>query len=119
MGAFLFLAAVAVFTPVGWDQIPVVAKLLVAAAGACLVVGYAVVKLREAARQISQVKAREEVARTLHHRVLRTLGIVQRRATDPDLSMLAREQERGLRELLLAMEPAEADSGEDATISSA
>ncbi len=41
MGAFLLLAAAAVFTAVRWDQIPDAAKLgaLVAATGACLVSG--------------------------------------------------------------------------------
>jgi signal transduction histidine kinase len=75
------------------------------------VAGYVTVKLREAERRISIVRAREEVARTLHDGVLQTLAVVQRRATDPDLARLAREQERELRDYLFAVEPAGGDLG--------
>lgn len=75
------------------------------------VAGYVTVKLREAERRISTVQAREEVARTLHDGVLQTLAVVQRRATDPTLSRLARDQERELREFLFGSEAAGGELG--------
>ena len=76
-----------------------------------LAAGYATVKLREAERGISSAIAREEVARTLHDGVLQTLAVVQRRATDPDLARLAREQERELRDYLFGAAPAAGELG--------
>jgi signal transduction histidine kinase len=82
----------------------VVSSMVLYALGGA-VAGYVTAKLRESEREIAVVRAREEVARTLHDGVLQTLAIVQRRATDDDLVALAREQEHELREFLFSPRP--------------
>lgn len=73
--------------------------------------GYLARLLRRAEREISAARAREEVSRTLHDGVLQTLAVVERRATDPELARLARQQERDLREFLFGVAPAGRSAG--------
>jgi signal transduction histidine kinase len=72
--------------------------LLYALAGG--VAGYMATLLRRAQDEVAAARARERVSRTLHDGVLQTLAVIERRADDPQLAQLAREQERELREFL-------------------
>ena len=75
------------------------------------VAGFVYRLLVRAREEVAVARAREEVARTLHDGVLQTLAVVERRADDPALARLAREQERDLREFLFGSKPAATDLG--------
>jgi signal transduction histidine kinase len=87
--------------------------------GAGYLAGYLYRLLAEAERQVSAARAREEFARTLHDGVLQTLALVERRAGDPALARLAREQERELREFLFGGPAGSLSAGQGSDLGSA
>lgn len=56
--------------------------------------------LRRTQHQLAAAEVREQMARDLHDGVLQTLALIERRSPSPDISRLAREQERELRSYL-------------------
>lgn len=71
-------------------------------------------RLRQAEREISLARTREEVARELHDGVLQTLAVIQRRSDDPELSRMAKSQESSLRRYLADSRISGLRLGEDA-----
>jgi signal transduction histidine kinase len=86
--------------------------LLYTLAGA--VAGYVVQLLVRAEREVAAARARSDIAAMLHDGVLQTLALIERRAVDPELSRLAREQERELREFLFGAAIVNRDREQDA-----
>ncbi len=78
----------------------VATSLFFAAAG--VVFGWQAQLLRQAEADITDRRAREDVARVLHDTVLQTLALVDRRTSgsDPELARTAREADRELRRFL-------------------
>jgi signal transduction histidine kinase len=99
--------------PHSWDRDAILsaASTLVLYALAGGAAGLATKRLREAEREISHARARDEVARTLHDGVLQTLAVIQRREPDSDLARLARDQERELRDFLFGTRAGVASAG--------
>ncbi len=67
-----------------------------------MVWGFVTRRLRTVEGEVAMVRARDEVARTLHDGVLQTLALVERRtrSTDPELAAVARRSDRELRSWL-------------------
>ena len=80
-------------------------SLFYAACGA--IFGWLTRMLRRAEAEISDTRAREEMARVMHDTVLQTLALVERRSrtSDPDLAALAREADRDVRRYLFGPTP--------------
>jgi len=97
------------------DRVVSLAATVVFYAWAGGVWGLMVRTLRRVEEEVVTVRAREEVARTLHDTVLQTLAVVAQRtdATDPELAALARRTDRELRAWLFdrPAAAAEADLG--------
>ncbi len=67
---------------------------------AAVIASYVTARLRQAENEVQMVRARDEVARTLHDGVLQTLAVIQRRSDDSELVDLARRQDLELRNFL-------------------
>ena len=92
-------------------------SLFYAACGA--VFGWLARMLRRAETEISDTRAREEMARVMHDTVLQTLALVEQRSRefDPELAAVAREADRDVRRYLFGPPPSA--RGLAATVSAA
>ena len=73
-------------------------------------VGGIVTILRKAGGELSEARARDNIARVLHDGVLQTLVIIQRRSKEPDVVELAAHQEQDLRSFLFTHNSRNSDS---------
>jgi signal transduction histidine kinase len=72
--------------------------------------GGVVTILRRAGGELSDSRARDNIARTLHDGVLQTLVIIQRRSNEDDVIELASQSEQDLRSFLFTHQSALSDS---------
>lgn len=76
-------------------------------------VGGIVSIIRRTGGELSEVRARDKIARTLHDGVLQTLLIIEKRSKEPEIVELASRQERELRSFLFAHQSQNSEGSQD------